>query len=446
MARLFARTCRLGLAGAVLLSATLAVPLGISAQSRQLRLVSTTWPPFTGAAGQPRYALDLVEAALGKIDIGATSVFVDAARYNTALVGPAYDGSAAAWKDPQRERVLLFSEPYLENRLVLVGRRGADVSATTLAALKGRRIAIVEGYSYGSGVEGAGPAFVRSQGEEDSLRQLLASKVDYALMDELVVNYLVENHAEQAQARLQLGTTALITRPLYLAVSRSRPDAQAIIDRFNGQLRGMIADRTYHRLLHVEWIRADVDGDGTAELIPQSDRVGTSEPQRAYAVLSSEHRQRPEDSGAPPRRRRPPRSPGSTSAATSTATGRRCRRATASSTRLEGPAPGLGQHLPLRVLIGADSPRASHGRAAAERLQLQLKTGLEEVRLADHAEAVERAVAVDELEPDVVRHVPVDHRRDAPELAAVDRPVVDVAVREATDQLPGAWPAIEHRA
>ena len=38
----------------------------------------------------------------------------------------------------------------------------------------------------------------------------------------------------------------------------------------------MIADRTYHRLLHVEWIRADVDGDGTAELIPQSDRVATA--------------------------------------------------------------------------------------------------------------------------------------------------------------------------
>ena len=241
MARLFTCTCQLGLAGAVLLGATLAVPSGTAGQSRQLRLVSTTWPPFTGAAGQPRYALDLVEAALGKTDIGATSVFVDATRYTSALVGPEYDGSAAAWKDPQRERVLLFSEPYLENRLVLVGRRGADVSATTLAGLKGRRIAIVEGYSYGSGVEGAGPAFVLSQGEEDSLGQLLASKVDYALMDELVVNYLVENHAEQAQARLQLGTTALVTRPLYLAISRSRPDAQAIINSFNGRLRGMMA-------------------------------------------------------------------------------------------------------------------------------------------------------------------------------------------------------------
>ena len=200
------------------------LPLGISAQSRRLRLVSTTWPPFTGAAGQPRYALDLVEAALGKIDIGATSVFVDATSYTSALVGPGYRRQCRGVEESsQRERVLLFSEPYLENRLVLVGRRGADVSATTLAGLKGRRVAIVEGYSYGSGVEGAGPAFVQSQGEEDSLRQLLASKVDYALMDELVVNYLVENHAEQAQARLELGTTPLITRPLYWPSAAAAP-------------------------------------------------------------------------------------------------------------------------------------------------------------------------------------------------------------------------------
>jgi polar amino acid transport system substrate-binding protein len=287
MARLLARTTSLGSVALALLAVVIALPFATSAQSRQLRLVSTTWPPFTGPAGQPRYALDLVEAALGKADITAISLFVDAGAYTRSLLGPAYDGSAAAWKDPQREKLLLFSEPYLENRLVLVGRRGADVSATTLAAMKGKRIAVVDGYSYGGDVERAGPAFVRTAGEEDSLRQLLASKVDYALMDELVVNYLIENHAEQAEARLQLGTTPLVTRPLYLAVSRSRPDAQAIISRFNGQLRGMIADRTYHRLLHVEWIKADVDGDGVAEFVPQSDQVGTSEPQRAYAVLSS---------------------------------------------------------------------------------------------------------------------------------------------------------------
>jgi ABC-type amino acid transport substrate-binding protein len=57
----------------------------------------------------------------------------------------------------------------LENRLVLVGRHGAGVAAKTLADLKGKRVAIVEGYSYGQTIDTAGPVWVRSHGEEDSL-------------------------------------------------------------------------------------------------------------------------------------------------------------------------------------------------------------------------------------------------------------------------------------
>lgn len=254
------------------------------AQTVQLRLVSTSWPPFTNPSGQPRLALDLVEAALGRAGLNSSTSFVDASRYTPALLGNGFDGSAAAWRDPSREKVLLYSEPYLENRLILVGRKGADVSATRLAALKGRRIALVEGYSYGSEVESAGPSYVRSSSEEDSLRQLLDSKVEFALMDALVVQYIVEQHADQARERLQLGDVPLIRRPLHLAINRSRLDADSVITKFNAQLRGLIADRTYHKLLQVDWIQADVDGDGLSEYVPRSDQAGTLEPQRVYAI------------------------------------------------------------------------------------------------------------------------------------------------------------------
>jgi hypothetical protein len=66
------------------------------------------------------------------------------------------------------------------------------------------------------------------------------------------------------------------------------PDAESIINRFNAQLRGMIADRTYHRLLNLDWIEADVDGDGRVEFVPQSDRLGAAEPKRAYSLFSTE--------------------------------------------------------------------------------------------------------------------------------------------------------------
>jgi ABC-type amino acid transport substrate-binding protein len=269
------------------LLALAAAASALTAQTTQLRLVSTAWPPFTNPAGQPRFALDLVEAGLGRIGVKSETTIVDAAQFTASLLSGKFDGSGAAWKDAERERTLLFSQPYLENRLILVARRGTDVSATTLAALKDKRIAIVGGYSYGDSIDTSGPTFVRTQTEEDSLKQLLDGAADYTLMDELVVQYIVSNHAEQARTRLDFGSTPLVTRQLYLAIRKDLPDAESIITRFNAQLRSMIADRTYHRLLHVSFIRADVDGDGLVELVPASDSLGKVEPKNSYSLFSN---------------------------------------------------------------------------------------------------------------------------------------------------------------
>jgi polar amino acid transport system substrate-binding protein len=274
-------------AALAVLSSGAGLPL-VSAQSATppLRLVSTAWPPFTNPAGQPRFALDLVEVALLRIGVNATTRIVEAPDFTSSLLTGPFDGSAAAWKDAERERVLLFSRPYLENRLVLVGQRGGDVSAKALSDLRDRRVAIVEGYSYGDATETTGPVFVRSASEEDSLARLLKGEVDYTLMDELVVQYILQNHPSEAESRLTIGSTPLVTRQLYFAVRRSRADAESIISRFNAQVRGMIADGTYHRLLHVEWIRADMNDDGVQEYVAPADRVGPAEPQRAYSIFS----------------------------------------------------------------------------------------------------------------------------------------------------------------
>jgi polar amino acid transport system substrate-binding protein len=270
---------------AVVCLASLGASLHAQAQT-PLRLVSTVWPPFTNAAGQARFALDLVDEALKRIGTRAETVFVDDAAFTPSILTGKYDGSAAAWKDAERERVLLFSEPYLENRLILVGRRGSDVSAKTLAALSGKRIVVVGGYSYGDAVkDGSGPVFLRSRGEEDSLAKLLASEADYTLMDELVVKYILRTYPDQSRDRLQIGSTPLVTRSLHLAVRRDRPDAASVINRFNAELRRMIADRTYHRLLHIDWLRADVDGDGRTELISRTDQAGLTPPTTTYDLF-----------------------------------------------------------------------------------------------------------------------------------------------------------------
>ena len=164
-----------------------------------------------------------------------------------------------------------------------MGRQGSEVSATSLAALAGKRIALVAGYANGEAAKAKdGPIIVGSTSEENRVAKLLDGEVDYTLMDELVIQYIVSNHPEAAQTRLAFGSTHLIIRSLHVAVHRSLPDAESIVSGFNAELRGMIADRSYHRLLHLDWIRVDVDGDGLMEHVPRRDQTG---PRAAGAFL-----------------------------------------------------------------------------------------------------------------------------------------------------------------
>ena len=104
------------LAGAAMLTA--------AAQTRTLRFVSPIRPPFTEVQGKPRFALDLVEEALKRVNVTATTTIVPSGEYGQLLLTGPYDGTAVGWPDTQRQQEFLLSQPYLENRLVLVARRG----------------------------------------------------------------------------------------------------------------------------------------------------------------------------------------------------------------------------------------------------------------------------------------------------------------------------------
>jgi hypothetical protein len=105
-------------------------------------------------------------------------------------------------------------------------------------------------------------------------------------MDDVVVQYLLTNYAEEARTRLAIGTEPLLVRSLHFAVRRKLPGAQSIVDAFNAELTGMIEDRSYHRLLQLGWIEADVDGDGRTEAVPASDQAGQAPPVRRFELVT----------------------------------------------------------------------------------------------------------------------------------------------------------------
>ena len=270
---------------------TTAFAASSSAQPRPLRLGSDVWPPFTGDEGEPRVAIELVTEALKRAGIKSGVRMVRIGQLTPGLENGRFDGTPAIWRSREREKRLLYSKPYLENRLVLVGRKSADVSAKRLAVLSGKRVAIVKAFAYGREVSNAkGVTFVRGDSDQGNLRRLLAGEVDYMLVDDLLAHRLVTAYQAQTKRLLKVGRHSLITRTLHFAVRRDLEGAARIVDAFNAQIGKMMADGSIHKILEVDWIRTDMDGDGNAELVLGGKRAGAKPPIASYEWLTLQKR------------------------------------------------------------------------------------------------------------------------------------------------------------
>lgn len=262
--------------------------------STTLNLASISWSPFTDVPGKPRIASTLVEEALRRDGVRMVAHTTADGDVTTSISEGKFDGSEALWKSAEREEYLLYSKPYLENRLVLLGRQGSDVSAQALSDLKGKRVGLVEGYAYGPEVkEAVGVQFVQLRSDEASLKALLNKELDYILVDDLMVYHMFEYEAERAQRLLVAGKHPLIFRTLHLALRKAVPGAADILSRFNKQIEEMVRSGEYNRILAVNWIAADADGDGQLELVSSGSKVGLTNPSHRYQLFG------PQMTGAP---------------------------------------------------------------------------------------------------------------------------------------------------
>jgi polar amino acid transport system substrate-binding protein len=255
----------------VVLSFMLAMVYGavaLAAPPPPLRLVSDVWPPFTDREGQPRQAIDLVKAALLRGGVQSRFTILRWTDAVNALEQGKADGSAAMWKSPEREKYLLFSKPYLENRLLLVARKGEDVSHVKVRDLAGKRLALTKGYAYGDEItRAANVQLVVRDSDAACLRAVLANEADYVLLDELLVRQLFDFNVKKAEALIVAGKTPIVRYPLYFALRKDYPGAVEIIEAFDRNVRAMMADGTYNTVLRVSWIRHDVNGDGIPEYV-----------------------------------------------------------------------------------------------------------------------------------------------------------------------------------
>lgn len=260
-----------------------------SGQKTQLKLASDIWPPFTDVNTNSAVALNLVREALNRIDVETEVTIQKFDDVMSGIEGKIFDGSAALWMTGEREAIMLFSNAYMQNQLVLVGKRGQDVDLLAMNGLANRSLGLVKGYAYNKDFEHVNDVkLVHSSTDEENFEKLLNDEVDCILVDALLIEYLLKQQNEEVREHLVVSKNPFIIRPLYFALRKDYPNAEKIIKEFNKEIRKMSQDGSYHELLGLDWLAMDINNDGVAELVPRGETIGVLPPQSSYTVYYDE--------------------------------------------------------------------------------------------------------------------------------------------------------------
>lgn len=259
--------------------------VSLFAQERELKLAADVWPPFTNVEEEKSILTDLVKEALMRIDVASSVNIIEFSNVLEEIESGKLDGSPALWISEERKEKYYFSKPYLNNQLVLVGRKGSNVSQDSFAALKGKKIGVVDNYAYGTFGKDNEIIIISDSSNQKNLENLLSEKIDYMLVDALLIQYMLKYQLNDVTQHLAIGQKPLLIKPLHLALGKNVENAQEILDQFDEEIEKMVVDESFNRILELNWIKADVDGDGVMELVLGSNMAGTEAPQNIYGLM-----------------------------------------------------------------------------------------------------------------------------------------------------------------
>ena len=239
------------------LCASVFLLLSATAQATDYTLTSLEWPPYSGSrpAAQGILSSVVVDAfkAAGnsvKIEFFPWNRAVDMARNNKDYVAyfPEYHAKA-------KEAECLYSDPVGVSPLVLVERKADPVTWHSYDDLAGRKIGVVKGYLNTEELDAriASKVLAVDHALDDArnILKLAAGRVDAAVIDLNVFNYLVKNDAsvKAAAGPLQVNAKFLEDKKLFVCFTRS-PEGDTARQAFNLGLRKIDVDAVFRKKMN----------------------------------------------------------------------------------------------------------------------------------------------------------------------------------------------------
>ncbi|MFZ6687710.1 substrate-binding periplasmic protein [Undibacterium sp. SXout11W] len=162
---------------------------------------------------------------------------------------------------PEREKIFKYSASVVVDPVLIVTMKNRNLTASSLADLKGLVVGLNRGSRYGS-------KFVKEltlvQIDEDNnglsrIRKLVLGRIDAAIMPGGLAAVKLNAQAANIDLNdLEIQKTPIALDKNYFAIAKLRPDANEVIERLNSAMVAMVADGSMNQILTVWGVQNEV--------------------------------------------------------------------------------------------------------------------------------------------------------------------------------------------
>ncbi len=209
-----------------------------AASADTVRMLANTSPPYADQKLPDNgLALELVTHIMKRAGYESEISIETWSRAMEGVRIGVYDALASAWHSAEREQDFLFSDPYLDSRLILLQRRDDPMVYDDLSDLRGRRLGVRVDYAYGVDFsEVPGLVLVEENHLIQNLLNLLNGSVDLVIGDQRTVALQLEEYLKGQRHNVQVAAIDLPGRSRHVAASRELAGSEKLVEAFNRAL------------------------------------------------------------------------------------------------------------------------------------------------------------------------------------------------------------------
>ena len=221
-----------------LLLVTMALQGVAASADDTVRLMANTSPPYSDKTlPEQGLALEIVRHVFANTSY-QPDITID--NWSRAVEGASlgvYDGLAAAWYSKGRDKDLLFSEPYLSSKLIILKLRSNPGKYTSLKDLAGGRLGVRADYAYGVDFASVPElTLVEENHLIQNLLRLLNGSVDFVIGDRRTIVMQLNEYLRDRMTQFAVLDIPLPEVRRHVAISRERADHEKVVADFNRSL------------------------------------------------------------------------------------------------------------------------------------------------------------------------------------------------------------------